>query len=321
MSVGSLRLALISDGGLATSAKLLPRAADAVAARRGVELVAIVDAAYGHSRLRAPRAVLSRVGRWAFNRRSFPQIADRSPIFATAAGVARRHGVPLLRSGGPGVNDPAFVRSLEAVAPDATLVLMVGQIFKPPLLAACGTAVNYHDGLLPAYRGVGATGWSVYHEQPRSGFSFSLLAEGVDDGPVLLQDAVEIRPGETAGQVERAKTEAAGARIDEMLGLLLDGADGAEQSGEAATFTRANLAQMRSVGDPGTFEWRELQQRLRAFDEIHLRLAGETWPVTALERGERGGLTFTTADGVVATARRVRHFPPALQRLRSMRRR
>ena len=306
------------DGGLATSAKLLPNVANAVGAHGGVELVAVADAGHGSSRLRVPRAALSRTARWAFNRRSFEQIADRPPLLASPSSVARSHHVPLLRSGLPGVNHPAFVRSLDSLRPDATLVLMVGQIFKPPLLAACGLAVNYHDGLLPAYRGIGATGWSLYDGQARSGFSFALLGEGVDNGPVLLQGVVDVRPGETAGQVEREKTAAAGTRIGDLLDLLVDGAGGEPQSGKATLFTRADMANIRAVGDPRTVEWEELERRLRAFDEVHLELAGVRWPVTALERDARGSLEFATADGVTAAPLRIRHVPAAVYRLQGL---
>ena len=317
-SARALRLALIVDGGLATSAKLLPDVANAVAAHGGVELVAVADAGHGSSRLRVPRAALSRTARWAFNRRSFEQIADRPPLLASPPNVARKHHVALLRSGVRGVNHPTFVNSLQSLRPDATLVLMVGQIFRPRLLTACGVAVNYHDGLLPAYRGIGATGWSVYHGHSRSGFSFALLGEGVDSGPVLLQGSVGVRPGETAGQVERAKTAAAGTKIGDLLELLASGTDGEPQRGEAMLFTRADLAGIRAVGDPGKIEWSELERRLRAFDEVHLELDGVRWPVTALHRGPRHSLEFATADGVIAAPLRIRHLPPSVHRLQSV---
>ena len=55
-----------------------------------------------------------------------------------------------------------FRRDRAEIAPDASLALMVGQIFRGPLLDACRRPINFHDGLLPNYRGVAATGWSVY---------------------------------------------------------------------------------------------------------------------------------------------------------------
>jgi methionyl-tRNA formyltransferase len=219
------------------------------------------------------------------------------------------------------VNDPGFVEALRSsVRPDAAIVLMVGQVFSRPLLTACGVAVNYHAGSLPDYRGVGSTSWSVYNEEPRSGFVYNRLTEGLDEGPVLLRDSVEIPPETTAAQVERAKTERASARFDEALDLLMAGVPGYDQHGEAVMFTRADLAAIRTVGDPSTLTWAELQRRLRSFEEIELDLCGERWKVTRVRRlrGRRRHrrLAFVTSDGVAAEPTRFRHMPRSIYRVR-----
>ena len=302
--------------------KLLPWAAEAAAAHSGIELAGIVDAAYRSSRLMLPRTAAGAAARRAFNPRGLVRISDRPPLLTTCGGVARRHRVPLLRSGAPGVNDPIFIDALAALRPDSALVLMVGQVFEPPLLSTCGAAANYHDGLLPAYRGVGATSWSVYRQEPQSGFSFNLLNEGIDAGPVLLQGSVDVRPGETTGQVERAKTQAARTHLKDVLALLLEGASGRQQRGDSSLFTRADLAAARAVGDSSKIEWNELRRRLRAFEEVQLGIDGEKLPVTAVRRGPRGpgkGLVFATADGVLAAPTRIKHMPPLLYRVEERR--
>jgi methionyl-tRNA formyltransferase len=317
-----LRLLFFADAELASSMKLLRAALDAASRRPGIEVAGIVDAAkQAPPPLWLPRALAGKTARRAFNPLTSRQIADRPPLLSTCANFARRYRVPLLEPRGLTVNDPDFTGALQmSLQPDAAMVLMVGQVFRRPLLTACGVTANYHAGSLPGYRGVGATAWSVYNEEPRSGFVYNRLSDGLDEGPILLQDSVEIPPGTTAAQVERTKTERASARIGEAMDLLATGASGHEQRGEVAMFKRADLGAIRAIGDPSRLTWAELQRRLRSFEEVELHLRGERWTVTRVRR--LGGcrrqhpLAFATADGVAAEPIRFRHLPLSIYRLR-----
>ncbi len=181
--------------------------------------------------------------------------------------------------------------------------------------------MNYHAGSLPGYRGVGSTAWSVYNGDPRSGFVYNHLRDELDEGPVLLQGSVAVPPEATAAQVERAKTKRASAHIGEAMDLLVTGAPGNDQRGEAAMFTRADLAAIRAVGNPATLTWTELQRRLRSFEQIELHLRGEHWTVTRIcrlrECRRRHHLAFTTADGVAAEPTRFKHLPLSIYQMRS----
>lgn len=317
-----VRLLLFSDGELASSVKLLRAALEIASRRSDIEIAGIVDAAkHAPSPLRVPRALAGKTVRRVFNPLTSSRIGDRPPALATCASFAQRYRVPLLAPRGLTVNNPGFAEALQSsLRPDATIVLMVGQVFSRPLLTACGVAVNYHAGSLPDYRGVGSTAWSVYNEEARSGFVYNRLTEGLDEGPVLLQDSVEISPETTAAQVERAKTEGASARMGEAMDLLVAGAPGYDQRGGATMFTRADLAAIRTVGDPSTLTWAELQRRLRAFEEVELQLRGERWVVTRAQRlpgrRRRRRLAFVTADGVTVEPTRFRHLPLPIYRVR-----
>ena len=92
--------------------------------------------------------------------------------------------VPPLRN----VNHPEFVALVRGeLRPDAALSLGCEQIFGGELLAALGRPVNYHSGLLPAYRGLQSTAWSLYRGEPVTGFSYHLMEESIDAGPILVQ--------------------------------------------------------------------------------------------------------------------------------------
>jgi methionyl-tRNA formyltransferase len=312
------RLLIFADPCSRTSTRLVAAALDAVAGRPGIDVAGIVDtASRAPSRAGLPREAAARLALRAFNRRGLATGVDRRPLTSLRR-LARRQGVPLLAPREAGVNDAGFVAEVRALRPDAGLALMVPKIFGRELLAACGLPANYHNGLLPGYRGVAATEWSVYAGAERSGFTFHRMTAGIDEGPVLLQDAVRVPGGWLPGDVERAKTALAASRMGAAIDLLVAHAPGIEQEGTSRRFTRAETAAIVAVGDPASLTWDELERRVRAFEAAELEIAGERWPVTRLRRlrtADRGGpLAFTTADGVRAQPSRCMHLPTAIYR-------
>jgi methionyl-tRNA formyltransferase len=315
-----VRLVVFADPAMASSMSLLAGALEAGASSGGrIEIVAVVDTARAPApRLRLPRMLASTALRRLCNLNTAAEPED--PALASCRRLARRHRVPVLAPGGAGVNDPGFVEAVRQLRPDAAIALMVAQIFREPLLAACGTPVNYHNGLLPRYQGVAATGWSIYEGATESGFSFHLMSQEVDQGPILLQGAVPLGPSSAAAPVERAKTALARGKLGELFALLRTPAPRAvAQEEPGSSFSRADLGAIRTVQQPSQLSFAELELRLRAFEIIDLTLAGRRWRVTALRRvGRRAHsprLAFTTADGVRVEPSRVWHVPPGAYRV------
>jgi methionyl-tRNA formyltransferase len=324
---GVLRLIPFVDPDQPSSVTLLAATLKAAAARADVEVVAIVDVAFqpsSSSPLRLPRAL----ARWgalrAFNLNTHAE--PSVPVLLwTCESLARHRAIPVLAPGQRGVNDPAFVESLRALAPDAALSLMVGQIFAAPLLEVCGKPINYHDGLLPRYQGVAATAWSIYERAGSSGFTFHVMTEEVDRGPVLLQGAVDLAPDAALWPTARHKTRLAGTHLGALLELLACGPmTPRAPAGLESRFTRADLEAVRVVAEPDALTAEELLRRLRAFETLELTLSGERANVTELHQISRrrrtGRLAFTSADGVRLEASRIGHLPPAVRRFRESRR-
>ncbi len=316
MSRSALRLILFADPELASSMGLLAASLKTAAEREDIEIAAVVDTALKPgSLLRLPRALAAWGVRGLFNPGAAIDPA-RQPLLANCSSLARRRGIPLLAPREPGVNDPSFVEAIERLEPDATIALMVTQIFRSPLLQACRVPVNYHDGLLPHYRGVAATGWSIYQGATRSGFSFHRMIERVDRGPIVLQDAVPVGHDSVAAQVVNAKTRLAGTRLNSLFDALASSGESIEQSEVGSSFSRADLRAIRTVERPEQLSVDELELRLRSFGTVDLTLAGRPWITTALRRIRRRPhnrrLAFTTSDGVRVEPSRVRHLPPAV---------
>ncbi len=217
------------------------------------------------------------------------------------------------------VNDPEFiVRLRRDLRPDFALSLICLQIFKNELLETFETAVNYHNGLLPAYRGLGATQWSVYNGEPRTGFSFHRMTPGIDEGPVLYDDAVTVRPRVSALMLEWEKTVLATRAIPTVLDAMIRDEPSAPQAGTPGYYGQSASDRITAIIDPSLVTWDDLVRRLHAFSAVDITLAGRPYRVTKAKRVEDSNsspLTFRTADGTKAQPTRFSFLPYPLYRL------
>jgi methionyl-tRNA formyltransferase len=134
------------------------------------------------------------------------------------------------------VNDDAFVgRTLPGLRVDFALVMACLQVFREPLLAALPQAVDYHNGALPAYRGIGATAWSAYRGEPATGISYHRMTPGIDAGPIVIAGEIPVVRATSAAVLEWTKSSLAAAAAGRVLDALVRGDPGVPQTGPGLT--------------------------------------------------------------------------------------
>jgi methionyl-tRNA formyltransferase len=130
--------------------------------------------------------------------------------------IASEHGVPAFQP--ESVNTPEGEAALRSLAPDLVVIAAYGQILKDFILAVPRLGcINVHASLLPKYRGAAPINWAIYHGETRTGVTIFRLTTGVDTGDMLAQEATDVGPDETAGDVE-ARLAVIGARL--ALGVV-----------------------------------------------------------------------------------------------------
>jgi methionyl-tRNA formyltransferase len=89
---------------------------------------------------------------------------------------------------------------LEGASPDLLIVVAYGELLSAEVLAipVLG-AVNLHFSLLPRWRGASPVQRAILAGDRSTGVSAMLMDEGLDTGPILLAEEVEIEPEEDAG--------------------------------------------------------------------------------------------------------------------------
>ncbi len=132
-----------------------------------------------------------------------------------------------------------FRQRLEAIAPDAIVVVAYGRIIPPWMLALPRLGcINLHASLLPKYRGAAPIQWAVAMGESITGNTTMLLEEGLDTGPILLQQEITIAPEQTAADLFDVLAKDGAPLVVETLAGLEDGTIVPKQQDH----TRATLA-------------------------------------------------------------------------------
>jgi phosphoribosylglycinamide formyltransferase 1 len=85
-------------------------------------------------------------------------------------------------------------------------------------------ALNVHPSLLPAFPGLDAVGQALAAGVAETGVTVHFLDEGVDSGPIVLQEAVAIEPGDTAEALYERIRAVEHRLLPEAVRLYLAGA-------------------------------------------------------------------------------------------------
>ncbi|RMH37155.1 MAG: methionyl-tRNA formyltransferase [Nitrospirae bacterium] len=128
-----------------------------------------------------------------------------SPIKA----LAQAEGIPVLQPAK--MKDPDFLDALKASKPEVIVVVAFGRILPASILALPPRGcINVHASLLPRYRGAAPIQWALIRGETHTGVTTMLMDEGMDTGPILLQEVVPIAPDDTTIELSRRLAEVGG---------------------------------------------------------------------------------------------------------------
>ncbi|MGH8297048.1 MAG: methionyl-tRNA formyltransferase, partial [Steroidobacteraceae bacterium] len=173
------------------------------------------------------------------------------------------------------LGSPEDRAQLAAWQPDVLVVVAYGLILPRAVLdiprLGC---VNVHASLLPRWRGAAPIERALLAGEDTTGITIMLMDEGLDTGPILLQEALAIDPHDTGGML-RARLAALGAPL--LLGALQGLAGGTlrprPQPSEGITYARK--LQKREA----PIDWRrsavDIERQVRAL---------QPWPVAETAR-------------------------------------
>lgn len=111
------------------------------------------------------------------------------------------------------VRDTEFLKRLNDLSPDLIVVVAFGQILPKALLEIPRNGcINVHASLLPRYRGAAPINWAIIRGERETGVTTMLMDEGMDTGPILLQERLSIDSDDTAESLSE-RMQAIGAKL------------------------------------------------------------------------------------------------------------
>jgi len=173
---------------------------------------------------------------------------------------ANERGLALLQP--PTLAERAVLSAVSAALPEAIVVTAYGLRVPAALLKLPPRGcINVHASLLPRWRGAAPIQRALLAGDSATGISIMQMDEGLDTGPVLLQEALAISPDDTAGTLHN-KLAALGAQL--LLRAL------AEQPVPRSQDERQATHAARIAKGEAEIDWRrqaaEIERQVRAFD-------------------------------------------------------
>ncbi len=201
-----------------------------------------------------------------------------------AADAARDLDLDLLQA--KSVNDEAAVEQIRTAAPAAIAVCAFGQLIKEPLLSEF-MMLNVHPSLIPRWRGAAPIERAIAAGDEETGVTIMRVTEGLDSGPVALQERLGIEAGEDFASVEERLAALSGDLLVSALDRMEEGKlEFTEQDETAATYAEKITTSDRHLRPHQSAA--ELASLIRA-------IGGHIGTYLELENGERLGVRAATA--------------------------
>ncbi len=174
---------------------------------------------------------------------------------------------------------PESREALAALKPDLLVVVAYGLILPQAVLdIPTHGGWNVHASLLPRWRGAAPIQRAIQAGDAHTGVCLMLMEKGLDTGPVLLKQALDIGVEETGGQLHDRLAELGAQVLADGLGLLRAGIRPVPQPQPAAGVTYAHKLDKTEA----RLDWQrpatELARTVRAFNPwpmAEAQLAGE----------------------------------------------
>jgi methionyl-tRNA formyltransferase len=135
-----------------------------------------------------------------------------------AAAKAKSAGIEVIQTAK--VHAAETLDRMRAWQPDVIVTAAFGRILRPVLLALPRRGCwNVHASILPRHRGASPVTAALLAGDAWTGVTIFQMEEGLDTGPILLQELTPIGPAETAGELTSRLAEMGGRLVRRALDL------------------------------------------------------------------------------------------------------
>ncbi len=141
----------------------------------------------------------------------------------TVESVARKYGVPVHRT--PDVNSEEFRKLLADLGVSFIVSISGTQMYRKPLREQMKHGiVNCHGALLPKYRGLMPSFWTLANGEKHGGVSVHFVDAKLDNGPIVVQKKYRIHARDTLEDIMARGKDLAAECIIECVRIVEDAA-------------------------------------------------------------------------------------------------
>jgi hypothetical protein len=141
----------------------------------------------------------------------------------------------------PNINEKKFVENLYLCKYDYAFSFCCNQIFKKKTLKCFKKAVNYHSSILPYYRGLNSTLWSIFFREKYTGYTFHYINSKIDNGKIIIKDKFKIDYKSSYKKIEILKTILAKNSLRKVLNLVFKNYKGNTPSKKGSYYGKKDI--------------------------------------------------------------------------------
>jgi methionyl-tRNA formyltransferase len=132
----------------------------------------------------------------------------------------KKHKIPVWELNNS-INSSKSIDKLKELNPDIIVIIAGNQIIKKQVLDIPKFGIiNAHSSLLPFYKGLMPTFWTLRNNEKRTGVTVFKLTEGIDDGPIINSREIAISPQISQSKLISVSKLVANDLIIEALDLV-----------------------------------------------------------------------------------------------------
>jgi len=221
--------------------------------------------------------------------------------------AAEQLGIPVQQP--TTLRDPASVDQIAALKPKVLVVVAYGQVLRREVLDIAPFGVlNIHPSLLPRWRGASPIPATILAGDSQTGASIIIMDAGMDSGPILAQEPIEIQPSDNTATLAERLALLSADLLARTLPHWLNSDIEPQPQDESRVTTCSRLRK-----EDGTINWNkpavEIWRHVRAYNPwpgahttlgLELLHIWEAWPLDAHTNAPPGTIVLANPETLSA---------------------
>lgn len=174
--------------------------------------------------------------------------------------VAEEKGLDAIKN--KKVKDPEVIKKIKEINPEIIFCIGGTQLIPSEVLVVPRLGcLNIHPALLPKYRGRYSTAHAIFNGEKYTGVTAHWMDEGIDSGPIIMQERIEIDENDTAKSLYDKFTSVGEKLFAEIIEKWINGEriTSVPQNENEATFYKKELP------NNGKIDWSWDGRKIRNF--------------------------------------------------------